>query len=118
MCHSLTLFVAETSFLKSSPKVNSSCISSPFYSFTYLNSWCSVNKLHEKQHNIHHTPMLSSSYSLQCNHLCNRSMHGYNKEPLLFCSYAHPLCVIRVFKRKKKEKKTMEKKEKRKPKIN
>jgi len=45
-------------------------------------------------------------------------MHGYNKEPLLFCSYAHPLCVIRVFKRKKKEKKTMEKKEKRKPKIN
>jgi hypothetical protein len=45
-------------------------------------------------------------------------MHGYNKEPLLFCAYVHPLCVIRVFKRKKKKKKPWKEKEKRKPKIN
>jgi dipeptide/tripeptide permease len=39
-----------------------------------VNFWCYVNKLHEKQQYTHHTPMLSNSYSLQCNHLCSHSI--------------------------------------------
>jgi hypothetical protein len=32
-----------------------------------------------KQLCIHHIPMLSNNYLLRCNHLCNHSTHGHNK---------------------------------------
>ncbi len=71
------------------------------------NSWCHVNKLHEKQHCIHHIPMLSNSYLLQCNHLCNHLMHGHSKTSAIniLCLRSSIVCVIRVKKKKEKKRK-------------